>query len=185
MARQKMALFREPLLGFSVEIPEGWQFLPAAWSPSERMKRDMGEQEMLQLASKPFCCAMAFHDSPDVGYPTLQVTVRPSAVPDNDQARQVLEASVRGLGMLYEDVVIEEATHEAILSGWRANRIRAVFTLNIEKDGVLRKVRGIGRSWTVFTPGNGFTISMSSSADPAWYREDDFSEIIHSVRIGG
>lgn len=40
------------------------------------------------------------------------------------------------------------------------------------------------RSYTIFTPGVGFTIGMSSSTDPAWYEEEEFEATLLSIRIG-
>lgn len=179
-----MPTFVEPRLQFSISIPESWAFLPPAWSPIEHFKKAGGPDDWIQLASKPFCCAMSHHDSQRHPYPTLQVTARPFGVPSNAQARQFLDAQVEFLRQVHTDFQLERATHEAVVSGHRANQIFGNYTLLLEAEEGDIAMRVRSRSYVVFTPGLALTLALSGSEDPAYCSEVELDYIINSVRIG-
>lgn len=52
------------------------------------------EAEWLRYASTPLVCFLRRHGSERHVYPTVQVTCRPSAVPDSAVARELLDAQV-------------------------------------------------------------------------------------------
>lgn len=179
-----MPTFFEPRFKFSVSIPGNWAFLPPAWSPVEHLKKAAGPDDWIQFASKPFCCAMSHHDSLRHPYPTLQVAARPWAVPDSGQARQILEAQVGAFRQLHEAFDVERATHEAVISGCRANQMIGSYTLFATRDDEAFEMRVRCHNYLVFAPGMGVTMALSGSADPAYCSEADFAGIIRSVRIG-
>ena len=148
------------------------------------MKRVSGPEEMIQYAAKPFCCAMSHHESDRHAFPTLQVTARPFGVPTNDQAKEILGAQIRSISEQHIDFVLDWSSHEAIVSGFRANMIRGSFVMLTQPDDETLEIGVISRSYTIFTPGLAFTIGLSSSDQPDYYRESDFTEIINSVKIG-
>jgi hypothetical protein len=179
-----MKFFHEPTLAFSVAVPEHWNLLPPAWSPVEQMKRFRGPDDLLAFAAKPFCCAMAHHDSPRHAYPTLQATVRPFARPDNTLAARLLAANVEFLGRQWQGFELLEASSDVIVAGHRANVIRAHFMMPAQPEDTLIELGVLGRVYTVFALGRAYTLGLSGSDDPAWYDERKFDAILASVRIG-
>lgn len=186
MATRDPNVFEEHLLRFSLKKPGSWDFIPAAWSPVAQLRNSNNEDwQWLRQANQPFCCARKLHDCSYHAYPTLQVTVRRSGVPTNAEAKALLEAQLDFLSKQYPDLDPLHATPDALLSGHRANIIRARFTLfaNIEGDEVALPI--LSRAHVIFSPGRAFTFGMSSSTDKEYFDESDFDEIISSVRIGG
>ncbi len=179
-----MPTFTDRYFQFSLDIPDHWRFLPPAWSPVEQWKRAAGPEDLFAFANKPFCCAQAHHDSDRHAYPTLQVTARPSAIPDNEQAGDILDRQLAVMRGQCPDFTLEFASHEAIVAGYRATLVRGNFTLFTQPRDEIVEIGVRSRSYLVFTPGLAFTLGLSSSDDPAFYDEVDFVGIIRSVRVG-
>ena len=150
----------------------------------EQMKRAFGPEELIQFAAKPFCCAMSHHESDRHAFPTLQITARPFHVASNDQAKEILGAQIRAISDQHLDFEPDWSTHEAIVSGFRANMIKGSFVILTQPNDELLEIGVISRSYTVFTPGHAFTLGLSSSDHPDYYSETDFTGIINSVKIG-
>ena len=149
------------------------------------MKRALGPEELIQFASKPFCCAMSHHESDRHAFPTLQITARPFQVPSNDQAKEILDAQIRAISDQHLDFELDWSTHEAIVSGFRANMIKGSFVILTQPNDEIFEIGVISRSYTVFTHWHAFTIGLSSSDHANYYSEHDFTNIINSVRIDG
>lgn len=82
-----MPTFTDDHFQFSIDIPDHWHFMAAAWSPIEQAKRNAGPDDWVQLANKPFCCATADHHIEGQERPRLQVTARPSRIPGDAEAK--------------------------------------------------------------------------------------------------
>lgn len=178
-------LFVEPRLRFEIRKPRPWSFMPPAWSPAVQLRNAADEEtEWLRYASMPFVCFMKRHGSERHVYPTVQVTCRPSGVPESAAAQQLLDAQIDFFSENFLDFELLEASSKRLIAGHRANSIRAFYTLLGERDGKRRKFRVLLRGYSIFTPGILFTLGMSSSPDPKHYDEDDFTSVLESVRIG-
>lgn len=177
--------FHDPVLHFTLTKPPSWRFMPAAWSPAAQQQNSAGSEiEWLQYAKLPFVCIMASHDSDDHTYPTVQVTARPSLVPDSAHAEGILSATI---GFLQEQIIdfkLLDSSSEIVIAGCRANYVRSSFTVVSERGDEEKLFPSLGRLYTIFSPGIAFTLSMSSSADPAYFEEEEFREILGSIRIG-
>lgn len=174
---------------FTVDIPDHWHFMPRAWSPLAKGKRrdaaGAAPDALLQSALTPFCCAMTHHQVPGKEQSTLQVTARASRVPGDAEAAALLKFQMDMLRDEPEGFVVEQATHEARVAGHRANFLQVTSTARTEVEDLVADVGVRSRIYLVFTPGVAFTISLTSSDDPAYYDEADFEQILQSVRIGG
>jgi hypothetical protein len=181
-----MPTFHDRYFKFSIDIPDHWHFMPAAWSPIEQAKRsDDPEDAWARFANKPFCCAMAHHDVEGKMQPTLQVSARPSRIPGDAEARALLAFQLELLKDEPEDFAVEQATHEAVVAGHRANVIQVKSMARVEADDVVVEIGVSSRTYLVFTPRFALTITLSGSDDSALCHEDDFLSIVSSVRIGG
>lgn len=128
---------------------------------------------------------MNHHDSPLHAYATMQVTARPFQVPGNQLAADVLEQNLAFMESRQVDFTLIDSTTEFIIAGCRANMIRASYTLITQKEGEDEvEFSVLARSYLIFAPGRAFTFGLSSSADADYFDEEDFTNIIASVRIG-
>lgn len=164
---------------FSVDIPDHWHFMPSAWSPlAQGKRRDAAESApdaLLQFALTPFCCAMAHHEAPGKEQPTLQVTARASRIPEEAEALALLNFQIEMLRDEPEGFVVEQATHEARVAGHRANFLQVTSMARVEVEDLVAEVGVRSRMYLVFTPGIAFTVSLTSSDDPAYYDEADLA----------
>ena len=178
-------LFVEPHLRFEIRKPRRWSFMPPAWSPAVQLRNAVDEEtEWLRYASTPFVCFLKRHGGEKHVYPTVQVSCRPSGVPDSAVAKQLLDAQAGFLAEQFADFELLEASSDRLIAGHRANSMRASYTLLAERDDEEREFAVLARSYTIFTPGIVFTLGMPSSLDPRHYDEDDFTSVLASVRIG-
>lgn len=179
-------LFRDPVLRFSVRKPARWSFLPPAWSPMEQRKRgSLSDDALTRFAAKPFCCAMGHHDSERHAYPTLQVTARPFPQPNSRTIRECLDAVVAAQRREHPDFQLLDATPDAMLAGHRALRLRATFTTSMKPDEERVELAVLTRVNIIFALNRAYTVGLSGSADPAYYDEEEFRQVLASVRVGG
>lgn len=177
-------LFRDGLLGFELRKPQSWNFLPPAWSPMERLKRQPEPEEWLQLAAKPFCCAQKPHGVEGYAHPTLQATVRPFPTPPLDGLAAILQTLVANVPKVHETFELEEATSDAIVGGYPALRYSGRFQLiQAFPDGRELLIGVRSRSILVFARNLAFTIGLSGSDDANYYDESEFDSIVDSIKI--
>jgi hypothetical protein len=185
MEAQNSQYFRIAFFKFSIRIPLNWRFTNPAWSPIAQLKNSSDSDEhWINQAGLPFCCAMQHHQSESHAYPTLQVSARPCKIPDNTTAANILSQQIQFINKQHEDFELIQSTSEAIVSGHRANLVRATFSFSTMPNNEVVKFNILARTYTIFTPGIAFTIGLSSSNDNKYFNEADFNAIISSVRIG-
>lgn len=176
-----MPTFHDAHFKFSIDIPDHWHFMPAAWSPIEQAKRSEDPDDAwARFADKPFCCAMAHHGVAGKMQPTMHVCARPSRIPADAEAKALLAFQLELLKDDPQSFVVERATHEASVAGHRANFIQVTSVARTEAMEI--GVRS--RTYLVFTPRYALTLTLSSSDDTAFYDEADLTGIIDSVRVG-
>lgn len=180
-----MPTFHDPHFQFSIDIPDHWHFMAAAWSPIEQAKRSAEPGDWIQLANKPFCCATADHHIEGQERPRLQVTARPSRIPGDAEAKALSAFQVELLRDEPENFVVERATHEAVVGGHRANFLQTTHIARAEAEDVVVEIGVRCQTYLVFTPRFALTLFLSTSDDPAFPDEADFDRIIASVRVGG
>ncbi|NKF21140.1 hypothetical protein [Solimonas marina] len=177
-------VFEARTLGFSLRKPSAWRFVPTQWSPLARWKNAAGEaQAWLQRTTAPFCCAMGEHRSRHHIAPTLQVVARPLASPNSALISTLFEAQLEQLHRTYRNFELLTATSHGDVSGWRATMVRGRFSVTVPVDGVPIEMSVLTRGHVVFAPQIAYSIGLSSSADPAYYDEDELARIIASVTI--
>jgi hypothetical protein len=181
----KTIIFQSASFRFSIEVPDSWKFMPAAWSPIAQMKNaEQFNDHWIKNAKLPFCCASRHHSSDSHVYPTLQVTARPSLIPDNETALKILQMTQDFLISNHENPEIVRATSEAIVAGYRANILYSTFDLHTRPQNDILVLKVISRSYSLFTEGVAYTVGLSGSADPLYCDESELDFIISSVRIG-
>lgn len=160
--------------------------MPPAWSPVAQMQNALEENEELWIkyANQPFCIAMHHHNSTRHVYPTFQASVRYLAKPKEIFASQLLNAQISFLESQFPSISIIEATSNGILSGFRANIIRATYILPFESDGEVVNAGVASWSYSVFVKHKIFTIGLSGPTEEKYLGEDEVYGIIKSIRIG-
>ena len=176
-------LFRDGRLGFELRKPAHWRFLPPAWSPVERAKRNPDSDDWIRMAGKPFCCAMHEHSSLDRAFPTLQVTCRPHAAPPLAGLPAILDTLVSHAASVHETLEVEELLPYAVVAGFPAVGWRGTCEIIAVKDGADARFGVRSRNYVVFARNLAYTIGLSGSDDPEHYDEADFDAILASVRI--
>lgn len=178
--------FYEPSLNFKVTKPSNWKFMPPAWSPVTQMKNalEKNEEHWSQYANQPFCVAMQHHASQRSVYPTFQVTVRYMPKPNNERANQLLATQLSFCENNFQEFKTIESTSKAIVSGFRANKIRASYILPFESSGEVINASVHTLLYTVFSNQMAFTIGLSGPGEKEFSCENDLREIVQSIRIG-
>jgi hypothetical protein len=175
-------LFRDGRLGFELRKPAGWQFLPPAWSPLERAKRVLDEEDLRRNAGKPFVCAFR-NDRIAQARPTLQATARPCATPPPGQLPAILEMLVDTAVAANRTTQVESRMEPFEISGYAA----VGFVCRFHLEPAFGQAQTLGgartRSYLVFARGLAFSIGLSSSDDRAHYDEAEFAAILASIRI--
>lgn len=177
--------FVEPFLRFRIVKPPGWSFVPAAWSPFAQLRNAAGaDVAWLQHANQPFVCFVKKHDSERHVQPSVQVTARPSGIPPSDIARQILDAQIKFVEETFDALEVISATTDRIVAGYRANSMVARYRFLTDRDGEEREFEVLARSLSIFTPGLAFSVGMTSSVDPEYYKEEEFHSVVRSMTIG-
>lgn len=180
-----MKSFHNQNVRFAVDIPDHWHFLPTAWSPSDKQRRNSTSGADAALMNTPFCFAMADHQDNGVrAVPTLQATCRPFVMPAPSVAGQLLDGLVGACERAYEDATIELATADGVIAGFPALIIRISGRVEVATGGQRTRVPAIGRVHCVFARGLSYTIGLASSDDPSHYDESELTGILRSIRIG-
>ena len=177
-------LFFEPFFNFSITKPSTWDFLPPAWSPVAQMKEDPVPHEIALRANLPFVCIRQSHDSPVRPYPTVQITARPTAgIPGDEEAQGLLDKTVELMAEHYQDFELLEASIDEVVAGYRTSLIRSrAVVFGGEDEDIEMGI--ISRAHVIFSPSTAFSVGMTSSDDPDYYRESDFQQMRDSIEIG-
>ena len=118
-----------------------------------------------------------------IAHPTLQVVMRPFPAPSQETLPSLLETFVSGTKVAYPTLELEDSWPQEVLAGFPAIGFRATFDFLMVDGQVETRIRARTRSHVIFARGLAFTIGLSGSNDPAHYDEQDFTDILASVRI--
>ena len=170
-------------LRFHIEKPEDWVFVPQQWAQNFREKNletNFELKEMLEKASVPFIAFYKHHDNPMHPLPTVQCTCRLKSGPSRLNLSELVEPMVSGLTQMFSDFNILEYTADYIISGYRGIFVRSSFSMN-NLDG--DPIECLGRM--IFVDGLNFIymIGLTGSTNGEYRCEDEFSNIIKSIRI--
>ena len=178
--------FFEPRLRFGIRKPSDWRFVPPAWSPVAHLKNRGGDEapDWVRYSKLPFVTMMGDHDSQHHPYPTVNVGCRPGTPGPDFDFRQLQDQFIEMFRMQHEEVEILDRSPESAVDGCRALYMRSRYLLGFERDGLDFVEPVLSRSYTIFGDGLVFTMGMTSSADTAYFREEDFDLVLRSVRIG-
>ena len=177
--------FDEPTLGFSLRIPDCWEFTPPAWTPSTEPRIPADGSWAWIKANQPFCAGRRWHQSTRHAFPSLQVTARALQLQSEAQANALLDMQLGVLSRVYGQFDVREASADALIDGHRSIVIRGSFSVNMEVEGEQLPIWMLSRLYVVFAPGRAFTLGLSSDLDESYYFESDFEQILESVRITG
>jgi hypothetical protein len=184
MSRHEPNEFVEPFLRFRLTKPESWNWLPPAWSPIAQIKNSgVSDLDWVALSHKPFCCAMGTHPSNRHAYPTLQVTVRPLIRPADAKRERLLLQLVEFMSEQHENFDVLDQSLSVRVGGHPTSLLRARFDLHSVVDDEPVEFAVLSRSYTVFSTTRAFVVGLSSSEDPNYYDEHDFSAILSSISI--
>jgi hypothetical protein len=174
-------------LEFAVRIPPSWRFLEPGWSPAALMKRSLDPgSEVARRMQWPLVCAQSTDERQDRAIPTMQVTVRPMEAPATAGFRSTVVEGILNTLQQHPDLRPLDVSSHARFGPYPAIRLRARFTSMLALPGNKPVPHGAeSRMRVIFALGRAYTIGLSSSDDPAAYRETEFNDILGSLRIGG
>jgi hypothetical protein len=170
-------------LGFQIDKPADWVFLPTPWALSFRRRMDPTDEELsrvMALAQTPFVYFHYDHGRKDIAYPTVQCTCR-ALPPQGVDRRALLAQSQAQLENTFETLEILESTTDAIVSGFPANRITARFSLYGEND---HEFACESLSVVVFAGRLAFVMGLSGPTEGVPGLAETLRQVLASVRIG-
>lgn len=171
-------------LGFSIEKPDDWVFLPGQWALNLLMSRTdpSGEvnDELIKYAREPLVYFHYDHGVEDIVLPTVCVMHRTIMGLHSVDRISFLKLQIIQLQYVFNDFCLIEATSDGLISKKPANIIKSTFTAyNPEGDGL----ECFSRCYAIFTDSCLFAVEMSGPLDGGFSFEDRFKAILASVRI--
>lgn len=171
-------------LGFSIEKPDDWAFLPGRWALNLIMSRTdpSGEvnEELIKYAQEPLVYFHYDHRLDDLVLPTVCAMHRAMAGLQSIDRVSFLKMQLIQLEYVFQDFCLIEATSDGIISNKPANIIKSTFTVHYPDGGGLEC---FSRCYVVFTDTCLFAIEMSGPLEGRFRFEEEFKAILMSIRI--
>jgi len=171
-------------LGFSIEKPEEWIFLPGQWALNLLINRPdpSGEvnDELIKHAQEPLVYFHYDHGFDDIVLPTVCAMHRAmGGLPSIDRI-SFLNLQIIQLQHVFQDFCLIEATSDSLISKKPANIIKSTFTsYNLEGEGL----ECLSRCYVIFADGCLFAVEMSGPLEGRFRSEEQFKAILMSIRI--
>ena len=174
-------VYSNDFLRFSIEKPANWIFLPGEWTWNNKemiMENAPEMRETLAKSSTPFVYFYLSHNEPDYPCPTVQGLCR---INRGYQLNEQFAEIPNGLKELLPNSEILESTTNYIIAGQRALYLKFKFTIPSE-DG--KNLACLGRTVLIIRPDYLFTIGLTGSLEGKYQCEEEFTDILKSVRVG-
>jgi len=171
-------------LGFSIEKPDDWIFLPGQWALNLLINRTdpSGEvnDELIKYAQEPLVFFHYDHGIGDIVLPTVCAMHRSMGGLHTVDRISFLELQIVQLQVVFHDFCLIEATSDGLISKKPANIIKSTFTAyNPEGKGL----ECLSRCYVIFTEKRLFAVEMSGPLEGRFRFEDQFRAILMSIRI--
>ena len=176
--------FTSPTAGFSITKPNTWVFgsmeQVATSREAIRLKDKELEQQMRARASAPLVVILKHQEPYDDLNPSVQVLLRPLGQLEGRSAVELMSIVVPTIQRAVADFTVIEPIKETTVGGQKAAYMKSKYTV-ANAEG--REFRALSRLWIVTRGKFMFMISMSGPRDGPNVSEDEFAEILRSIRI--
>jgi len=171
-------------LGFAIEKPDDWTFLPGQWALNLLINRTdpCGEvnDDLIKYAQEPLVYFHYDHGIEDIVLPTVYAMHRFIRGLDSVDRMSFLRLQIIQLEVVFQDFCLIEATPDGLIAKKPANIIKSTFTAyNSDGDGL----ECFSRSYVIFTDNCLFAIEMSGPLEGRFCFEETFRAILASVRV--
>jgi hypothetical protein len=177
-------IYANPELGISIEKPGAWRFIPAQWALILLLSRvepsQAGVDELVRYTREPLFYFHYDHGLVDQVLPTVCGMHKVSPGIGSADRGVLLRMQVVQLQAVFDDFELIEATPDGLISQRPANIIRSTFTA-YGRDGC--RLECLSRCYLVFTGDIMFSIEMSGPAQGEYRSEEEFRDILGSLRI--
>jgi len=170
-------------IGFYIEKPDNWDFLPTPWVANIKNKTALSNDEishLMQQANIPFVYIQKPSTRTDIAYPTVQATCRHMANPTAAQRAQMERLQIQLLQNSFKDFDLLLSSNSESVSGHPANYYKAAFSVQNEHGTTFNC---ISEAWTVFSDNITYSIGLSGSAANRTDYENDINLIFKSIKI--
>lgn len=176
-------IYRNEELGFLIEKPEEWVFMPSSWVLNLKDKADPFYKELdekIKYARLPFVYFHWDHGIYDMVIPTVQVTYRMTNGTSALDRSTILGMQLVQLQVVLQDYCLVEATSDGLISKRPANIIKSTHTVN-NQDGM--EMECLSRCYVIFTDSSMFVVVMSGPVEGEYRCDKEFGDVLASIRV--
>lgn len=171
-------------LGFSIEKPQTWIFIPKQWAINLLLNRveppTKENAELLKYAQEPLVYFHYDHRIMDQVLPTVQVMHRMLVGVDTIDRPTFLRMQLIQLDSVFRNFDLIEATSDGIISARPANIIKSTFTV-YNQEGY--EMECLSRCYLIFSGDSILAVEMSGPVEGEFRCEEEFKDILTSIRI--
>lgn len=180
--------YYNPQLGFYIEKPDNWSFIPREWTINmKKMALENNPQwkEKLSQAAMPFLSFHLFHNDSRFAYPSVNCSCRLIISGSRFNPKEFLKLNLSFLDSMYENFNVIQAFDDFIISGYQGIFIKATHDVYNSEDILIRTVN---RIISIYRPINReaimYNIGLNGNYEGEYCCEEDFENIIKSIAIG-
>ena len=176
-------IYRNEELGFSIEKPEDWVFMPTSWVLNLKDKADPFYKELddrIKYARLPFVYFHYNHGIYDMVIPTVQVVYRTANGMSALDRSTILGMQLAQLQVVLKDYCLVEATSDGLISKRPANIIKSTHTVD-NQDGL--EMDCLSRCYVIFAEHSMFVVVMSGPAEGKYRCDREFNDVLASIRV--
>ena len=176
-------IYRNMELGFSIEKPEEWVFMPLSWVLNMKDKADPFHRELddrVRYARLPFVYFHYDHGIYNMAVPTVQVMYRTANGTSALDRSTILGMQLFQLQVVLKDYCLVEATSDGLISKRPANIIKSTHTVD-NQDGL--EMDCLSRCYAIFTDSSMFFVVMSGPVEGEYRCDKEFGDILSSIRV--
>ncbi|MTI66109.1 MAG: hypothetical protein FH753_05840 [Firmicutes bacterium] len=176
--------YKNDYLQFYIRKPDDWLFVPQKWATNFKKNSIENTPELKEVLEKgvvPFVFFYKYHDNTDYPYPTVQCGCRLMNCPYDYTKKKHMDFLLDGLGKMFNNIEIIELNSNFIISGITSIYIKMKYQINNVYN---EPIDCLGRSIQVVNNYKTFTIGLTGSLEGKYNCEDEFEDIIHSIKIG-
>ncbi|PAB60340.1 hypothetical protein [Anaeromicrobium sediminis] len=176
--------YKNEYLQFSIRKPDDWLFVPQKWASNFKQKSIENTPEFRAILEKsvvPFVYFYKHHENTDYPYPTVQCGCRLMNYPSDYTREKHMNLLINGLDQIFNKHEILEASPNYIISGKPSIYIKMKFQIN---NAYNEPIDCLSRSIQVVNNSITYTIGLTGSLKGEYQCEDEFTEIIQSIKIG-
>lgn len=182
--KKDLNIYRNDYLQFYIEKPAEWDFIPQRWADNFREKKVENNpefREMLEKAVVPFTQFCKHHANQNYPLPTVQCGCRLFKQPFEYKREELLAFILNYHAQNFKKNEILESSSNFIISNKPSIYYKMKFQiLNANNE----PIECLSRTIQVDNGSFVFTIGLTGSTEGEYKCEEEFIEIIRSIKIG-